>query len=63
MLKSSCSSRKYRPVIEVEESTNQEVVQSLEKLEQELEELYKRSKTVISLQGKLHTNAILSSYI
>ncbi|MGH9988538.1 MAG: hypothetical protein ACRD8W_31785, partial [Nitrososphaeraceae archaeon] len=42
-----------RPVIEIEESTNQEVVQRLENLEQELEELYKRSKTVINLQGKL----------
>ena len=42
-----------RPVIEVEETTDQAAAQRLEELEQELEELYKRSKTVINLQGKL----------
>jgi hypothetical protein len=42
-----------RPVIEVEESTDQAAAQRLEVLELELEELYKRSKTVINLQGKL----------
>jgi hypothetical protein len=42
-----------RQVIEVEESADQAAAKRLEELEEDLEELYKRSKTVINLQGKL----------
>jgi hypothetical protein len=40
-----------RPVIELEHDTSDEAYQRLEELENELDELYKRSKTVINLQG------------
>jgi hypothetical protein len=42
-----------RSVIELEQDTPDEAAQRLEELENELEELYKKSKTVINLQGKL----------
>ena len=45
--------RTGRPVIELEQDTPDDAFQRLKELENEPEELYKKSRTVINLQGKL----------
>jgi hypothetical protein len=50
-----------RPVIELEQDIPDGALHTLEELENELEKLYKRSKTVINLQGKLLISGTPSS--